>query len=138
MTNKQDNQYFQRSTFLVFVVLKTYDVKSARLTSNHLYYFFYGEFLSQWLNVRLQIVSDSSLDIMKIRRWLLCQLWVVELILGDLVSKHTPTNKPTQNGHSGSLVHENGGTAKQTSPQPPGPFSPLPSPWTSISRYLEW
>lgn len=50
-------------------------------------------------------------------------------------STHTPTNKPAQIGHLASK-HTNGGSAKQTSPQP-GPFSPPPSPWTSISRYLE-
>ena len=50
-------------------------------------------------------------------------------------STHTPTNKPAQIGQLGSPRHKLV-IAKQTSPQP-GSFSPPPSPWTSISRYLE-
>ena len=87
---------------------------------------------TEWLNVRLQIVLHPSLDIIQIRTWPLFQLWVVELSLA--CSMHMPPMKPKQNGHSGSLVQ----VPHQHNSLQPAAFSPLPSPWTSISRYLEW
>ena len=74
-----------------------------------------------------------SLDIIEIRAWPLFQLWVVELVLA--CSTHMPPimKIPKQFGHSGSLVQ----FQSQHHSLQPAPFGPLPSPSTSISRYLE-
>ena len=52
----------------------------------------------------MQVVSDPSLDNMNIRTWLLFQLWVVELILGELGFTHMPPMKPKQIGQSKGSV----------------------------------
>ena len=77
------------------------------------------------------MVLDPSLDVIEIRTWPLFQLWVVELIAA--CSMHMPAIMPKQNGHSGSLVQ----VPHQHNSLQPAAFSPLPSSWTSISRYLE-
>ena len=73
----------------------------------------------------LQFVLDPSLDIIKIRKWLLLQLWIVELIeTPGWNSMHMPPMKPKQSGQSGSLVQFQ---IQHQSPQPAA-FSPLPFP----------
>ena len=52
----------------------------------------------------MQVVSDPSLDNMNIRTWLLFQLWVVELILGELGFTHMPPIKPKHIGQSKGSV----------------------------------
>ena len=56
------------------------------------------------IKCKMQVVSDPSLDIMNIRTWLLFQLWVVELILGELAFIHMPPIKPKQIGQSKGSV----------------------------------